>query len=169
MESLLIITGSMGAGKTSVLGEASDILKLRQITHAAVDLDGFGLACLPAVADNNELMYRNLQCICNNYAGLDVKRLLVARAVETRGELEVCRKTVSAAKTFVCRLTASIETMEERVRRRELGIAQRDYVARVAELNAILDRAQLEDFTVNGENRSITEVAHEVLTKADWI
>ena len=29
----------MGAGKTSVLAEASDILTLRKIPHAAIDLD----------------------------------------------------------------------------------------------------------------------------------
>jgi hypothetical protein len=45
-ESLLIITGTMGAGKTTVLAEASDILALRHITHAAIDLDAFGLAHL---------------------------------------------------------------------------------------------------------------------------
>ena len=48
MESLLIITGTMGAGKTSVLGEASDILALRGIAHAAIDLDALGLAHLPS-------------------------------------------------------------------------------------------------------------------------
>src|SRR5581483_8745428 len=31
------ITGSIGAGKTSVLDEASDILALRSIEHAAID------------------------------------------------------------------------------------------------------------------------------------
>jgi hypothetical protein len=36
-------------------------------------------------------------------------------------------------------------------------------------LNAILDRARLEDFTVTSENRSVTEVAHEMLVKAEWI
>ena len=44
---LLIITGTMGAGKTAVLAEASDILALRQIAHAAIDLDALGLAHLP--------------------------------------------------------------------------------------------------------------------------
>jgi adenylate kinase len=34
-QSLLIITGSMGAGKTTVLPEASDILALRHIARAA--------------------------------------------------------------------------------------------------------------------------------------
>ena len=48
MESLLIITGSMGAGKTSVLAEASDILALGKIVHAAIDLDTLALAHLPS-------------------------------------------------------------------------------------------------------------------------
>ena len=38
-EALLIITGTMGAGKTTVLAEASDILTLRHVVHAAIDLD----------------------------------------------------------------------------------------------------------------------------------
>jgi hypothetical protein len=40
---------------------------------------------------------------------------------------------------------------------------------RVAELNAILDRAPLEDFTVRNQNRSLTAVALEMLSKAGWI
>jgi len=50
MESLLIITGTMGAGKTAVMAEASDILTRRQIVHAAIDLDALGLAHLPSAA-----------------------------------------------------------------------------------------------------------------------
>ena len=36
---LLIISGSRGAGKTTVLSEASDLLSLAGIAHAAIDLD----------------------------------------------------------------------------------------------------------------------------------
>jgi hypothetical protein len=59
--------------------------------------------------------------------------------------------------------------MEQRIRLRESGVSQRDYVARVAELNTILDRAQLENFTITNENRPLTDVAHELLVKAEWI
>ena len=52
---------------------------------------------------------------------------------------------------------------------RESGVSQREYVARVAELNAILDGARLEDFNLSNEGRSLTEVAHEMLFKAGWI
>jgi adenylylsulfate kinase-like enzyme len=168
MESLLIITGSMGSGKTSVLGEASDLLAKHHIIHAAIDSDALGLAHIES-GETRTVMHRNLQCVCENYAALGVTRLLMARAIEDRAELELCRTVVSATSTVVCRLTASIETMERRIRMRESGVAQQAYITRVAELNAILDHARLEDFVVSSENRSVTEVAEEVLIKARWI
>jgi phosphosulfolactate synthase (CoM biosynthesis protein A) len=168
-ESLLIITGTMGAGKTAVLAEASDILAERQIVHAAVDLDALGLAHLPSLVCGDRVMYDNLRSICGNYAAVGVQRFLLARAIEDDAELQLCRDTIRALNTVVCRLTASIETMAQRVELRELGISRRDYVARVAKLNVILDRVRLEDFAVTNENRSLSDVALEMLVEAGWI
>jgi hypothetical protein len=159
----------MGAGKTSVLAEASDILALRRIAHAAIDLGAFGLAHFPSADGNDGVMYHNLQCVCKKDASVGVRRLLLARAIEDRAELELCREVVSATNMVVCRLTASNETMELRVKMRESGVSHREYVARVAKLSAILDRAGIEDFTIIRENRSVSDVAHEMLVKAGWI
>ncbi len=168
-KSLLVITGTMGAGKTTVLGEASDILALLHMAHAAIDLDALGLAHLASTASNDDVMYRNLRSICRNYASIGVGHFLLARALENRAELELCRGVVSASNTIVCRLTASIKTMQQRVKMREQGISQREYVAGVAKLNRTVDRAQLEDFVITSENRSVTEIAHEMLVRAEWI
>ncbi len=159
----------MGAGKTSVLGEALDILALHRIPHAAIDLDALGLAHLPAATPTDNVMYANLRTVCQNYAGLGVQRFLVARAIEDRAQLELCRDIIPARETVICRLTASVETMQQRVKMRESGMSQAEFVARVAKLNAILDRAGLEDFTVTNENRSLNDVASEMLVKARWI
>jgi hypothetical protein len=160
----------MGAGKTTtVLAEATDILSLRHVVHAAIDLDALGLAHLPSAARSDGVMYGNLDSVCKNYASLGVRRFLIARAMESRAELELCRSIISAANTVVCRLTANIEVMEQRVKMRELGVSQREYVARVTKLNAILDSARFEDFTVINEDRSLSEAAHEMLFKAGWI
>jgi hypothetical protein len=166
---LLIITGTMGAGKTAVLGEATDILAQRQIVHAAIDLDALGLAHLPSAAPSDGVMYDNLRSICRNYTALGVQRFLVARAIEDDAQMRNCRDIIPAANTVVCRLTARVETMKGRVQARELGTSQSEYVARVEKLNAILDRAHLEDFTVANEDRPLTEVATEVLVRAGWI
>jgi len=166
---LLIITGSMGAGKSAVLAEASDLLSRRRIVHAAIDLDALGMAHLPSALPSDDVMYDNLRSIARNYAVLGVQRFLVARALETHAQLNLCREIVPAAHIVVCRLTASIAAMQQRVQLREPGISQRELIARVAELNAILDRSQLDDFAVLNENRPLTEVALEMLLRADWI
>ena len=168
-ESLLIITGTMGAGKTAVLGEASDILAQRQIVHAAIDLDALGLAHLPTAASSDSVMYDNLRSICRNYAALGVRRFLVARAIENSAQLKHCRDIIPAANEAVCRLTASIEAMKRRVQMRDLGILRQEYAERVAKLSAILDSARLEDFAVPNENRLLTDVALEMLVRAGWI
>jgi hypothetical protein len=159
----------MGSGKSSVLAEASDILAQRHIVHAAIDLDALALAHLPCGAHSDLVMYDNLRSICRNYAALQIERFLVARALEDAAELRLCREIISTENTMICRLTASLETMQRRVQMRESGIAQRDYVARVAELNAILDRVRLEAFTITTENRPVNDVALEMLAKAGWI
>jgi hypothetical protein len=168
-QSLLIITGTMGSGKTAVLGEASEILALRRIVHAAIDLDALGLAHLPSAAFSDGVMYDNLRSICRNYAALGVQRFLLARAIEDDAQLKLCRDIIPATNTAVCRLTASIETMKQRVKMRDLGISQLEYIARVAKLNAVLDRAHLEDFAVANEDHPLTDVALEMLVKAGWI
>src|SRR5215831_5367049 len=144
--SLLVITGGMGAGKTSVLAEASDILALRQIVHAAIDLDALGLAFLPS-ATSDGAMFSNLRSVCEHYAALGVRRFLLARAMETQVQLEICREASSAAEVVVCRIASSMESMQGRLRNRETGVAQREYLARAVTLNSILDDARLENFT----------------------
>jgi len=166
---LLIITGTMGAGKTAVLGEASDFLAQRQIVHAAIDLDALGVAHLPSAALSDGVMYENLRSICRNYAAQGVHRFLLARAIEDEAQLRLCLSSIPSASAVICRLTASIDAMKRRVQMRDLGMSQREYVARVTKLNAILDRAQLEDFAVTNEDRSLTEVALELLVRAGWI
>jgi hypothetical protein len=59
--------------------------------------------------------------------------------------------------------------MRRRVKRRESGVLQEQFVARVAKLNSILDGARLEDFSLTSDHRSVTQIAHEMLLKAGWI
>ena len=169
LESLLIISGTMGAGKTTVMAEASDILSLHKITHAAIDLDALGLAYLPDVKPTDAIMYNNLKSVCENYSSLGIQRLLLARAIQDRAELDLCRSVVSATNTIICRLNASPALMAQRVAMRESGMLRDGFIARSAELNAILDEAQLEDFSITNEDRPLQEIAREMLVRAGWI
>jgi len=164
---VLIISGSMGAGKTTVLGEVSDILTMSGIPHAAVDLDALGMASLPAGAPD-DLMFRNLAAVWKNYASAGLTRLLIARAVESAAELEQIRAAVPGSRVVVCRLRSALDTMRQRVRLREPGMHQRRYVARVAELDTILDSAALDTYSISNDSCSVTDVARRLLARGAW-
>jgi adenylylsulfate kinase-like enzyme len=165
---VIVVTGSMGSGKTTVLGEASDILSACGIVHAAVDLDALGSAPL-SEAVSRDLMYRNLASIWANCAAAGVNRLLLAEAVQNRDELDRIRRAIPDAELIVCRLTAELETMRQRVRVREPGMLREQFLARVTALNRVLDDARLEDFSIANENGSVTEVARRMLKSAGWL
>jgi hypothetical protein len=158
----------MGSGKTTVLGEASDVLSARQIAHATIDLDAIGTV-LVADAVARDLVSRNLEAIYANVLGAGVTRILLAEAVEDRDGLTRLRRAMPGAEIVVCRLTATVETMQRRLRTREPGMLQEQFVTRASELDRVLERAALEDFTVANDGRSITDVARELLERARWI
>lgn len=168
-ESLLIITGTMGSGKSTVMAEVSDILGEMGVVHTVIDMDALGVAHLGSAARNDEIMYRNLESVYRNCAEAGIRRFLLARAVENRAALERICGIIPAKRTRVCRLSASIEEMQRRVARRETGMLQSALVEWVGELSAILDRAALEDFSVINENCSVNDSTRQILVRAGWI
>jgi hypothetical protein len=46
---------------------------------------------------------------------------------------------------------------------------QEQLIRRVAELDGTLDAAAVEDFSVLNDDRSVTEVAREMLVRAGWL
>src|SRR5437660_8063120 len=74
---VLVISGSMGAGKTAVVAEASDLLIVAGCVHAAVDLDWLCAGHLPAGISEPDLMYANLRATWDGYAAAGARRLLI--------------------------------------------------------------------------------------------
>ena len=164
---LLVISGSMGSGKTTVLAEASDLLVEAGIAHAAIDLDWLGVMYPEQAEHGDSPMFANLAAIWPIYAAAGARRLLVARVVERRSELERYREVIPEAELVVCLLTAPTEVMQERLRTREPGMFQAQALARSAELADILASAGAQDYSVdNGAGRPIGVVASEVLSGA---
>ena len=164
---VLVISGSMGSGKTTVMTEASDLLSAAEIPHAALDLDGLAVGHFPG--DSGGLIEDNLRCLWRNYASAGVGRLLGAEALDSSEKLLQIERSMPGAVIIGCRLTASLETMRDRVRRREPGMLQADLLARVSELEARLDAVGMERFRVDNDGRPLTVVAREVLRLAGWL
>ena len=123
MVPLLVISGSMGTGKTTVLYEASDLLSEAGIAHAAIDLDGLAVMHPQRAPHGQRLAFANLAAVWPNYAAAGAERLIVAIVVEDRANLDHYRAAVPGAhQPIVCRLTAPLSLMHERLRIREPGM-----------------------------------------------
>ena len=153
-----------------MLSEVSDLLVEANVAHAAIDLDWLSIMYPKQGQHGERLMFDNLAAVWPVYAAAGAQRLVLARVVEDRTELQQYREAVPGAKLVVCKLTASIEAMQERVRIRDAGMLQAQLIARVSILADILERERAEDFAVdNDQGRSITDVARELLSRAGWL
>jgi adenylylsulfate kinase len=166
---VIVITGTMGAGKTTVMAEAADLLTVAGVINAAIDFDALGIAHLTQ-EPSRDLAYRNLASVWSNYRTAGVRRLVIAAAVESQADMDHIFNSIPDSDEFiVCRLKVGLVTAQQRVRTREPGMLQEDLVARISELEKILDETKLEDFYIQNDNAQVTEVARQILRGAKWI
>ena len=81
MTDVLVISGSMGSGKTTVMAEASDLLAAARVFHAAIDLDALATGHFPTTPPF-DLQERNLASLWQNYASAGIRKLLIAEALD---------------------------------------------------------------------------------------
>jgi hypothetical protein len=168
MPRILVISGSMGAGKTTVMGEASDLLSAGGVVHAAFDLDALGIVLL-SEPFSRELHSRNLAAIYDNCVEAGVESFLIAAAIESREVLNDLTRAMGNTNATVCRLIAPLDTMVARLKMREVGMRRQDYLDRARVLDAMLDAAGVEDFRIANHGQSVTAVAREMLARSNWI
>jgi adenylylsulfate kinase len=168
--STLLITGTVGSGKSVVAAEISDALAALGVPNAAVDLDMLVWQWPSTSEWNNDLMFKNLASLWSNYQAHGATHLILARVLEDREELDRYRAAVPGADIAVCRLTTPETLRLGRLHRRMSPGPSRDWhLARTIELESILDRLGCEDFEVENGERPLREVAIEVLVRAGWL
>lgn len=126
--SVLLITGTVGVGKSALAREIGELLRRGGAAGAVIDLDALSYACSGPVEDrfNSGLVLANLKAIWPNYAVRGVRYLVLARYVGAADELLEYHEAIPAASLMVCRVTSPAETVWERLRRREVGL-ERDF------------------------------------------
>lgn len=167
---VLLITGPVGVRKTTTALVAGDLLAAANCSFAVVDLDSLTW-CYPPPADdpfNGRLAFRNLAVVWERYAAAGADRLIIARVLETRDDLEHYRHAVPGADIIVIRLRATDETLQGRVLGR-LVTTGPWAVRRALELARLMDDRQLEHHLVETSGRTVADIAQEVLRRAQWL
>jgi len=167
---VLVITGPVGVGKSTIANEAAWLLRQADVPHALVDLDRIE-QCWPVPADdpwNERVSHRNLACMWANFRHAGADRLILARVLETRSLLRRVTEAVPGAQITVVRLRAPLAVLHERIRSREAS--DPDWFLGAATHTAeVFEQAQVEDHLVDNENRPATVVAEEVLHRVGWL
>jgi hypothetical protein len=167
---VLVITGPVGVGKSTIANEAAWLLRQADVPHALVDLDRIE-QCWPVPADdpwNERVSHRNLACMWANFRQAGADRLILVRVLEARSLLQRVAQAVPGAQITVVRLRASLSVLHERIRSREAS--DPSWFLRAATHTAeVFERAQVEDHLVDNENRPVTVVAQEVLHRVAWL
>ncbi len=168
---LLVISGPVGVGKTTVGNEVSSSLERRGAAHTFIDIDTLA-ETYPRLSDDRfgaRLALLNLRDIWINCAAAGSRNLIVARVVETPGELDNIQRAIPGSKATVCQLRARDEVLIDRVRTREVGSGRVRHEARALELAQSLQKGAPVDFIVDSDDRTVLQIADEIVGRVEWV
>jgi DNA polymerase III delta prime subunit len=167
---LLLISGPVGVGKTTVGNEVSSSLERRGVAHTFIDMDALAWT-YPRPPDDRfgkKLALLNLRDVWTNCAAKGSHNLIIARVIETRQDVEQIERAVPGARSLVCQLRANDETLIDRVRTRELGSGRDWHEARALELARSLQNKAPADFVVDTDGRLVSDIADEIVGQVEW-
>lgn len=167
---VLLLTGPVGVGKSTVAATAEELLREANVSHAMIDLDALEHSW-PVPPDdpwNERVAHRNLACMWANFAQAGAQRLLLTRVLEDRSLLRHVAEAVPGAEFTVVRLAAPLEVLRARIRSREAGDPSW-FLGAAAHTSAAFGRTRVEDYLVDNDDRPVFEVAGEVLRLAGWL
>jgi len=148
----VLLTGTVGAGKTTTAHALGALLRRAGVPHAVVDLDALA-AAWPSPADDPfhlELMLANLRDVARHHRAAGAVRLVLAGVVETPEQQTRCATAVGVPLT-VCRLRPDLPTVAARLRGRHGD--DPDVLAwhlhRSGELDGVLQAAGVGDSVVD--------------------
>jgi len=172
---VLVINGSIGAGKTTTATAIYDALDGAGARVAAIDADGL---CHASQSDEDDpfqqrLLFANLTAVAPVYRTRGYGCIVLARVVEDPDDRDRYAHAFAgpggAAQVAIVRVTASDEARIQRISgRAPEGRGRAWDIERSLELEQILEDLDLDDAVVSTEDVSRSDVASNVLDAAGW-
>lgn len=148
----------------------SEILRKQNVLHAIIDMDYLRYVFPRPENDpfHRSLSAKNLASIWQNYKAIGVNNVIIPNVVEDRTDVEAIAKAITDSEITVVRLRASIETIHKRLHERH---GKRDnenlqwHLNRAEELTTQLEDTDIENFIVDTDNKSLDQIANEILSQ----
>ncbi|MDA3804597.1 AAA family ATPase [Clavibacter sp. Sh2036] len=172
MTDAVILTGTVGSGKTSTMHALGALLGERGVPHAMVDADAVRLL-RPSPTDDpfhRELELRNLRDLSRNFRDAGARVVIVAAVVERAADLPRYTEALGSREPLLVHLTADPRIVSARLDARHDGDADARawHAARAPELATILEAADLGGTEVDTTTRSPAEAAALIAEGLRW-
>src|SRR4030088_647613 len=151
---VLVITGPVGSGKSTIAAEAGELLRKANLPHAVVDPARIRGSWPPPPADpwNERVLHRTLAAMWSNFRDAGAQRLILSRVLETRGLLQPIAEAVPGAEMTVIRMRVRLEALQKRIRSREAGRDPEWFLGAAGNLVERLEQLRVENYVVENEN-----------------
>jgi predicted kinase len=166
----LLITGTVGSGKTTTAEALGDRLGELNTPHAVIDLDWLSRSWPAPAGDrfNTTIELRNLQAVAGNFFRAGATRLVLAGVVESE-EMRARYEHVLGVPMVVCRLQVDLERVRVRlVQRHRPGREREWHLHRSGELDRILRSEAIGDHVITVAEHTPEEVADAVASVIGW-
>jgi hypothetical protein len=163
----LLLTGTVGVGKTVVAIEAGDQLARGGHHPAVLDLDWLAWLNNRVGVTADELLLQNLRAVWPNFVTAGADCAVMARVVLNPAFVPAVAEALDA-EVAVVRLAAPVPVLRERLTRRDQGAELDEHLHLVAGFDRRAAAAVPEAPAVATAGRSIAEIAAEVLRLAGF-
>jgi len=168
---VLVVTGPIGAGKTTITRAIGSELADARVPHTLVDMDWLRDS-FPAPPDdrfNSRLGHRNLTDLARNSRAAGSGRFVIADVVESRTDLEHYRRAIPGAEVTVVRLAVDAVENRRRIACRAAGDDDPWEIARAAELVGIMEANEVADLVIDTTGRTPRAIARRILDDLGWV
>ncbi len=166
---VIFIGGRSGVGKSSVAAEASQILARADIRHAVIEGDNLDQAYPQPWRDGIDLAEQNLAAMWKNYRAIGYSRLIFTNTVSVMQITALSAALGVDTRASAILLTATDATAAHRLAQREIGTALEEHIDRSNAAARKLDAADSTVSRIATDDRSVAEIAHDVLVRAGWL
>lgn len=166
---IVVITGPVGAGKSTSMEALAELLAERGESVAVVDLDSLR-ALWPSNPDDPfhaRLGMTNLSAIWPHFAERGARWLLLTDAVEHPDQRADYERAVPGAAVTIVRLNVPLHRVHERLRGRESGESLEWHLHRSGELQQLMTERGVGDIVVTVDDHSAQAIARLMLDRID--
>lgn len=162
----IIITGTVGVGKTTTMAALTAWLEDREVSCAGIDMDALRWFYPHPEGDRfgSSVGRKHLAYLAASYHELGIPLIVLADVVEQENDRSALAAAMPQYDVHVVRLRLGMDDVSARLRQREDPERLDWYLHRAPELEAIQDDAGVGDTTIDISDRSPREIAVEIAT-----